>query len=255
MPEGPISLFRLEVGHQRVLDIPEGLGVEVEPLPHPDEASIGHQHLVELVPLIALDPVPGQRLLRARRRRPGLAIVGLEPVDHALLIGAQPDRMRGEAHLVALAPDHALGLETRQELGEDPLLRVAGAAPELLARDPRPQRIVGVKGLEESEGLGPQPVIGVPVEVPLAVHREQGACLHPFLEQPAELVRAERRARQKIGRPRARRAGLAEVLLQNLSGRALVEKLQMCEQRRALSLEARRRDVEQVPPPIVTMGE
>ena len=83
------------------------------------------------------------------------------------------------------------------------------------------------------------------MQIPLAVHREHGARLHPLLEKLAELVRAEGRARPQIGRPRPRRAGLAEVLLQHLGGRALVEKLQVREQRRALSLEARRRDVEQ----------
>ena len=67
----------------------------------------------------------------------------------------------------------------------------------------------------------------------------------PVVEQLAERVRAEGRARAKIRRPRAGRAGLAEVLLQNLGRRALVEELQVREQGRALSLEARRRDVEQ----------
>jgi len=59
----------------------------------------------------------------------------LEPLDDALLLGREADGVGGQAHLVPLAPDGAVGLERGQELGEDLLLRMARAAPELLPGD------------------------------------------------------------------------------------------------------------------------
>ena len=113
------------------------------------EAPVGDQELEELVLLGALDPEPAQGFLGARGGGPRPAKIGLEAVDHALLVGGEADLVRGEPHLVTLAPHEALGLEGGHELGEDLLLRVPGAAPELLPRDPATQRVLGMKGLEE----------------------------------------------------------------------------------------------------------
>ena len=67
------------------------------------------------------------------------------------------------------------------------------------------------------------------------------------LEQGAELLGAEGRARPQVGGPRARRAGLAQVLLEDVGRPAGGEQGQVLRQRGAFPLEARRRDVEDGP--------
>src|SRR5215475_7704403 len=166
---GTDLLLLLEVADQLVLDGPESLGVEVERLLGSHQTTLGHQELEELVTLVSFHAEPTEGLLRARRRRACLEEFRLQAAHHALLLGAQPDGVSRQAHLVLLASDDALRLEPRQELGEDALLRIAGAAAELLARDARAQRILDVKRLQETERYRPQSIIGLAVQIPFAI--------------------------------------------------------------------------------------
>src|SRR3989304_4447403 len=118
--------------------------------------------------LRALDPQAAERLLGAGRRGARGQEDRLEPLDDALLLAREADGVRGQAPLVPLAPDGAVGLERGQELGEDLLLRMARSAPKLLPRDSPAQRVLAVENLEQRQGLGTEAVTRLAVHVPLA---------------------------------------------------------------------------------------
>ena len=130
----------------------------------------------------------------------------LEAVDNAR---SGSGRVGGQAHLVPLAPDGAVGLERSQELGEDLLLRMARAAPELLPGDSPAQRILAVEDLEERQGLGAETIARLAVHVPLAIDGRHGLRLLELVEQRAEALGAEGGAGAQVrgAEPRPGRAG------------------------------------------------
>ena len=182
--------------------------MEEERLLHAQQRPVRDQDLEELVLLRALDaqrgPAPPPGSGGGARR----AEVGLESLDHSLLVRAEPDRVGAEPHLVALAPDRAFRLEGGQELGEDPLLGMARAAAQLLARDPAAQRVLGVEGFEQARVCDAQTIVRVAVEIPLAIHREDAALLLQPSSSCAELLGSEGRPRA-AGPPLARPAAPA----------------------------------------------
>src|SRR6202008_2331758 len=76
------------------------------------------------------------------------------------------------------------------------------------------------------------------------VHGNDRARARQLVEQIAEAIGPEGGAGAEVGRTRAGRARLLEMLLQNLRDASLLEQRQVGQQRRRLPLEARRCDVE-----------
>ena len=112
-----------------------------------------------------------------------------------------------EPHLVPLALDDPFRLQRGQELAEHPLLGIADPTAQLLPGDPGAQGILDVEGLEEGQRLGAQAIARVPMQVPLAIHREDAALvLEPVQELP-EQRRPEGRPGAEIGDPRTRDSG------------------------------------------------
>jgi len=147
---------------------------------------------------------------------PGAAEFGLQPVDDALLLRSQADRVRGEAHLVTLASHHAVTLQGGEELGEHLLLGMSGPAPELLPGDPAPERVLGMECLEEGQGLRAETVARLTVDVPLAVHGGDRLGLLKLVEEAPEALRAEGHAGAQVGGAKPGRSRLAQVLFDHL---------------------------------------
>ena len=187
---------------------------------------------------------------------PARAEVGLEPLDHPLLVRAEPDRVGAEPDLVPLALDDPLRLQRGQELGEDPLLGVAGPAAQLLPRDPAAQGVLGVEGLEEAQRLGAQAIARVAVQVPLAVHREHAA----GVLEPLEQLRGAGRARRASGRGDRRPArpptpACFRCSSSTAEGSPVASSARWAASAGPLRLKRGGAMSSTVPPPIVTMGE
>ena len=138
MSAGPISLRSRSMATSLSWMVSSALAWKKSDSLHPDELACLDQNLEQLVLLVAGHAGPGQGLLWAGRSRRRAQEVGLELVDDLLLLRRSVAPRASRAGPCRARPDHALGLERAQQVGEDPLVRRAGPAPELLARHARP---------------------------------------------------------------------------------------------------------------------
>ena len=249
MSAGPISLRSAQDGHELVLD---GSGAPAAWKKSDSftrtSLPVCDQDLEELVLLVALDAQPAQRLLGARRR--GRRPRGTRPRARrrpAAAPGVSRISWEAEPHLVPLALDDALRLERGQQLGEDPLVGVAGPAAQLLARHAR--RAAGFSG---GTPRGAPAVCGRAAGRSLSrctYHSRSTATTRPPPAAPSSSARSRSgpkgiRARRSAD-PRARRRRRGGGAPPDPSGLPVGEQRQVGDERRALALEARRRDVEQ----------
>src|SRR5215467_7088593 len=203
------------------------------------------QHLEELVLLVAPDARPAQRFLGARGRGFGAAELALERVDHALLLRREAYLVRGEPRLVTLGLDDALAVQRGHQEREDALVGAAGAAAELLARHPWLERVRAVERRQLVHDEFAQAREAVGMNEPVTVDADGPAVGLQRPEQNAEALGSERHAPRQSREPHSTGPDVSDVLFEHDLWAPGLEHLEMGDQGRPLSLEARRIDVEQ----------
>ena len=184
--------------------VAERLGVEVERLLRPHQAPVGHEQLEQLVPLVALHAELGRGPPRdsAAPRRPGESPRrGRSP--RAAARGS--DRIVWEARRtwsfsLRTTPSASRLVRSWAKTRSCALpARLRSSSREM----PGAQRVLGVKRLEQPERLRAQAVVGLAVQIPLAIDGDDGA--RPSRARRAAPAAARgRRACGRADRPPAR---------------------------------------------------
>src|SRR5262249_61312113 len=118
----PDLLALAQERHELGLDRTECPRVEEDRILDPHELARLHEHLEELVLLVAGHAGPAEGLSGAGWGGLRAAELALEHVDDALLLRREAHLVRSEPRLIALGRDDARGAERRQEEREDSLV-------------------------------------------------------------------------------------------------------------------------------------
>ena len=146
---GPISFLSLQVGDHLVAGCPRAPAAwkKRDSLTRRSRPSATRSWKSSCFS-VALDAERGPAPPRGSAARPRRGRnSAVQPVDDALLLGSQPDRVRGQTHLVTLALHDAVASRRGEELGEDLLLRRVPARLRSSSREIPPRERVLARGM------------------------------------------------------------------------------------------------------------